>query len=309
MAHIADLSAKFGRLTKAIVKDGAIQILKDRSHKRPVQIIDAAWNDAEDYENGEAASELLPRTKLWPEPVDGAGLLGELVKTQQRFLVADESIFRLVALWSVFTHCFDCFDCLPLLFVTAPTKQAGKSTRLTLVKAFSRRAFLVSSITAAVVYRIGETYQPTLLIDEADACMRDNEGLRGVIDGGHTRSTALVPRCDGPDNEVRFFLTFYPKAIAAIGRLADTIEQRSVIARLRRASGSEYRGLEYLTLAKLEALSLLRAKAARWAHDKAERLRNTEPQIPAEMTNGRMIDNFRPLFAIADVAGGEWLLD
>jgi Protein of unknown function (DUF3631) len=46
-------------------------------------------------------------------------------------------------------------------------------------------------------------------------------------------------------------------------------------------------------------------KAARWAADNIEALRSADPDVPANLQN-RAADNWRPLIAIADAAGGDW---
>jgi hypothetical protein len=60
-----------------------------------------------------------------------------------------------------------------------------------------------------------------------------------------------------------------------------------------------------LRLDHLEHLEHLKRKAARWATDNADALRQADPQMPATL-HSRMADNWRPLFAIADLAGGSW---
>src|SRR5690606_13583832 len=49
----------------------------------------------------------------------------------------------------------------------------------------------------------------------------------------------------------------------------------------------------------------LRRKAARWARDQAATLADADPDVPAEL-HDRATDNWRPLVAIADAAGGDW---
>ena len=49
----------------------------------------------------------------------------------------------------------------------------------------------------------------------------------------------------------------------------------------------------------------LRRQALRWALDHGEALKQTEPEMPPNFDN-RLGDNWRLLFAIADLAGGEW---
>jgi hypothetical protein len=46
-------------------------------------------------------------------------------------------------------------------------------------------------------------------------------------------------------------------------------------------------------------------KAARWAHDHHDDLAEADPDVPASL-GARAADIWRPLFAIADVAGGSW---
>ncbi len=52
-------------------------------------------------------------------------------------------------------------------------------------------------------------------------------------------------------------------------------------------------------------MNILCRKVARWASDNLERLRNAEPDPPEEL-NDRAADNWEPLIAIADLAGGPW---
>lgn len=50
----------------------------------------------------------------------------------------------------------------------------------------------------------------------------------------------------------------------------------------------------------------LRRRAARWVEDAKDSLRSADPDIPSRIANDRARDNWRPLLAIADAAGGEW---
>jgi putative DNA primase/helicase len=50
---------------------------------------------------------------------------------------------------------------------------------------------------------------------------------------------------------------------------------------------------------------MLARKAARWSFDNADRVRGADPDMPDGIFN-RAADNWRPLLAIADIAGGTW---
>jgi len=86
----------------------------------------------------------------------------------------------------------------------------------------------MSNISSAALYRVIEK-GPTLLVDEADFFLPDNEELRGVLNSGHTRATAFVLRVNRETGEVERFSTWAPKALALIGKLPATLSDRSVI--------------------------------------------------------------------------------
>ena len=54
-----------------------------------------------------------------------------------------------------------------------------------------------------------------------------------------------------------------------------------------------------------EPLQELGRKLARWCRDNASRLEKSDPELPPGVVN-RLADNWRPLFAIASIAGGDW---
>jgi putative DNA primase/helicase len=56
---------------------------------------------------------------------------------------------------------------------------------------------------------------------------------------------------------------------------------------------------------RTEELDQLARMCARWASDNIARLRRADPAVPPNLYN-RAADNWRPLLAIADAAGGDW---
>jgi Protein of unknown function (DUF3631) len=135
--------------------------------------------------------------------------------------------------------------------------------------------------------------------------VKDNEELRGILNSGHTKPAAYVIRnveING-EHKPRRFSTWTPKAIATIRSLADTLEDRSIIVTLQRKP--PVAKVNRLGKRDNEWFATLRSQAARWAEDNFDKLVGTDPQIP-EALNDRAADNWRPLLAIADLAGGEW---
>jgi putative DNA primase/helicase len=156
------------------------------------------------------------------------------------------------------------------------------------------------------VFRAVEKYAPTLLIDEADTFLtgrNPNDELRGILNSGHNRAAARVIRCVGDEHEPRMFKTWAPKAIALIGQLPPTLEDRAVLVQLRRRAPGDK--LEPLRIDRLDKLEHLCRKAARWTADNLDALREADPAVPSGL-HDRAADNWRPLLAIADAAGGDW---
>jgi hypothetical protein len=87
-----------------------------------------------------------------------------------------------------------------------------------------------------------------------------------------------------------------------IGRLPDTLNDRSVIISLRRRKPSER--VECFRSDRADQLEILQQKMARWTQDHRPQLTASDPSMGALVN--RVADNWRPLFAIADAAGGEW---
>ena len=133
-----------------------------------------------------------------------------------------------LALWTAYSHVFDCFGVSPILDFSSPTKRCGKSSAVVVPRHLCRAPLLSGNITPAALFRAVEAWKPTLLIDEADTFAKMNDELRGILNAGHTRDTAFVVRAEGDSNEPRLFSTWAPKLVAAIGRLPDTIEDRSI---------------------------------------------------------------------------------
>src|ERR1019366_3232444 len=180
----------------------------------------------------------LPAIDPWPETVDGAELLDDIVSAVKRYLVLLEGYAEILALWVVHTHVFDCFGHSPRLAITSAEKRCGKTTTLDILAELVARPLPTSNATTAAIFRTIEKAKPTLLIDEADTFLKDNEELRGVLNAGHRRGGQII-RTVGDDHEPRQFSTWTPAAIAMIGRLPDTLEDRSVGCSMRRRKVSE----------------------------------------------------------------------
>ena len=241
----------------------------------------------------------LSSPEPWPDPMDGAALIGAIVETINRYLALSPAAAIAGALWCVHAHAFEAFYISPRLAIVSPEKRCGKSTLLRVMHPMLPKPLSAANITVAAVFRTVEAGRPTLLIDEANSFLKDNEELRGIINSGHSRDGQVI-RLVGEDHEPRVFSTWCPVAIAAIGGLPGTIEDRSVIIQMRRRRSDEK--VARFRVDRVEAQQELGRKAARWAADSARALRDADPAVPTEL-NDRAADNWRPLLAIADRGG------
>jgi hypothetical protein len=232
--------------------------------------------------------------------------LDELTAALKRFLFLPPHAAEAIALWIVHTYALDAADHTPRLNVESPEKRCGKTSLLSLLDALVSSPLSASNITGASAFRIIEKQCPTLLIDEADTFLEGNELMRGVLNAGHSRSHAFVIRCDGEENEPRRFSTWAAVAIAHIGRFPkgfSTVDDRSIRIEMERKP----RGvrLERLNRDRLNEIKSLAQKIVPWVNDNLDLLKKADPKIPEEFDD-RAADNWRPLLAIADAAGGYW---
>lgn len=247
----------------------------------------------------------LPEVEAWPEPVNGADLLRDLAAAIKQHVILPAAATTATAGWILHTWIHDRFQHTPRLSITSPVKRCGKSTLLDVLRATCHHPLKADNISASGVFRTVEALAPlTLLIDEADSFLGENEELRGVLNSGFEASGEVirVVEIDGEHQPVRF-RTFAPCALAGIGALPGTLEDRALPIVLQRKGAAE-------TVQKLRAngaranLHDLARRCARWAADRGGRL-NLDPPVP-DALGDREGDIAIPLLSLADDAGGEW---
>jgi putative DNA primase/helicase len=238
----------------------------------------------------------------WPEPVDGATVLDAIVETFTHYVVLPPGAADVAALWCAHTHLFKLFLCSPRLNVSSPEKQCGKSTLLDVIALFVPKPVETENLSTAVLFRLIDAEKPVILADEYDSWITSNEELRGILNAGH-RQGAMVYRCEGENNEVRGFNAYAPVVLSGIGALPATLHDRSITIRLERAKRGELKAR--LDLRHTNREQELCRKLARWSEDNCNAFESHDPKMPYGAFN-RLADNWRPLFAIAEIAGGDW---
>lgn len=241
------------------------------------------------------------------EPPDADALLQEVEGFVRRFVQMDDSQATAVTLWIAHTHVTCAADVTPILGITSAEKQSGKSRLLDVLELLVCRPWRAVLPSEAVVFRKIARDQPTLLLDEVDAIFgvraAQHEGLRALLNAGHRRGST-VPRCVGPQQELRDFATFCPKAVAGIGDLPDTVADRSIRIRLRRRAPGEF--IERFREREVgEEAAGVRAGLVAWGDTATSALTEARPYLPDALSD-RAQDGAEPLLAIAELAGGRW---
>ena len=241
----------------------------------------------------------------WPEPVDGATLLDDLVTLLEHYASLPNGGAVAGALWALYTWVFRAFAVAPNLMITAPELGSGKTQLTDLISWIVPRPFPVSDTTAAAIFRIIEHEAPTLLFDEAQGILKrsnPDDPTKQILLGSFSKRFANVPRTNRDTGEVRMFSTFAPKALNGL-RLAPidkAFTSRCIVVPMTRATRAYPELRDDLDPVGED----VRRRCARWRDDHLSELREADPDMRGRI--GRIAQVWRPLLAIADAAGGEW---
>jgi hypothetical protein len=315
MSHLAPVPLDRARKAAAEILRVKLGALDDELAKRVRARIEQAKGEAP----ADVANDDLPGRPIsfeafepWDSPVDGAELLTEISDTLAQYARLSKSCRDAVALGIVHGHTFDFRDIMPIFAITSPQPRSGKTRLMTLVARTAPKPLFISAGSAAFITRSIELHHPTVLCDEFDAVTKGDpekaETIRAMINSVFNREGSTQGKCIGTDAGPvpRLFSTWSPVWLAGIKAVPRTIEDRAVHIALRRKLPSDK--VKRLRLRDGPEFTVFRRKAARFAADNEQQLRDIEPASPVELeeVGDRAADTWDSLFAIADVAGGDW---
>ena len=240
---------------------------------------------------------------------DLAGILDDLTAHLIRFVwFAKPEQATAVTLWIAHTHAVHAVEQSPILAISSPVKQSGKSRLLDVVETVVPRPWRIERPSEAVLYRKIERDHPTILMDEADTIFSDRagqyEGIRAVFNAGNRRGTVVsrvLPK--GKSFDLVDFTIFGPKAIAGIGRFPETIVDRSIVIAMTRKGPGEK--VERLRSKQAFVLGTPLCDRLSSTLNVVEELGLPDHRLPADLDD-RAQDSWEPLLALADLAGGDW---
>ncbi len=242
-----------------------------------------------------------------PEPEDGAQLLNDISAALKRFVWFPEArAYDLLSVYVLYTHVYDSFDFAPRVAFWSPAPGMGKSTALRVLQPMVRKGLRYSVATAASVFRRMDVDHPTLMLDELDKVMKRgmDPTLNGILNEGHLRGGA-IPRVNPENGKVEEFDPFGPVLFGYKDvSLPPDLEERTLRINMQKPPRV---GLfeKFKSKRHTGALIKIGARAHTWAKNNTESLIDWEPKIPTGIDN-RFADNWLPLLAVAEAAGGDW---
>jgi hypothetical protein len=257
--------------------------------------------DTGDGDSGQGRAVKIVDVLPWPDFVDGDRVATTLAATVKTYAILPDTAADAIALWVLHTWLVNEFTMSPRLAVTSPTKGCGKTTVLRLLNTITRRPKRVGSISPPALFRAVEQFHPTILLDETEKYIEHGSDLHALLNEGHCQG-ATVWRVLGEKLELREFAIYGAVAFARNGRLPDDLEQRSIIVEMQRRLAGE--PLAELREDRSESLLDVARMCARWAEDNTDEVGSANPDMGGIIN--RVRDNWRPLFAIADVIGEDW---
>jgi Protein of unknown function (DUF3631) len=270
---------------------------KERRAKGNGKLKDAAPKD-------EPANESEPEVKLSPAELVQmvAGVEGFI----RKYVVLPEDAYLPLAMWVIGTHAVKLFECFAYLALLSPTKQCGKTRMLEVLEVVVHRPFRTTAPSPAVLFRMLARVM-TLLLDEVEGLKSGKnksesaEAVLSVLNSGH-RVGNPVYRCEGPNHEPTPYDVYGAKAFATIGRLPDTLADRSIIVTMQRRTKGQEVGRFQIKRATAEAKPLQGAMAGFVKSYRTELVQAYECTPDLKFLSDRDADIWRPLFAVCIVA-------
>ncbi len=247
----------------------------------------------------------------WEGEVDFAAALDSAVASMKRFLKAPDYVYDTTALWSAMTYLVQSEEIdmpiAPQLGFQSIVEGSGKSVVAEIVAAISYRGYLRSGYTASTLFRrINQEFITPCLSEYHNILSEKDKALLSVVNACHRRSEAWIDRTETDAQTGRRYVQSYKCWTAlswgAIGAVPREAHSRSIVLPMQAALPDESRALDHSRPLQAKDLIDVRRQLAKWS---ATIKVLPTPSMPPTLFN-RAADNFRPLFALAELAGGDW---
>jgi putative DNA primase/helicase len=150
--------------------------------------------------------------------------------------------------------------------------------------------------------------KPTLIVDNVDTLFQRKPEVTELYLNAWTRDIPVLRVVwVGGERQTHRYDVFCPKACSLVGtNLPEALLGRCLLIELWRLKpGETVKKVDPLDAELMEEFKTLQRKLARWSNDHAAALKSAKPTVPTAFVN-RPADNWTLLWAIADLAGGDW---
>jgi hypothetical protein len=243
----------------------------------------------------------------WPEAVNLNTLLNDIHKHRRRYVIIhDDHGAVATTLWTAMSwvHNEIATHSPPLLITSADDEgNAAKTLLCSYLQYQTPRGKMVTDPSGASFFHMIDRNRPTLIIDNAENLFKRKKILIDLLAASWTRGIPVTRQVHGVTVEYDVFCPKIIGAIAGSNFLPPNAMGRAIhygmLPKLKSETVEEFKYTDD------DELLTLRQKLARFALDNAERLRGANVDAPEGFDN-RLRDNWKLLFAIADLAGGSW---
>jgi Protein of unknown function (DUF3631) len=250
--------------------------------------------------------------KIFADPApEISELLDAIEVFIRRYVVLEERQATATTLWVVHTWAVEAAYATPYLFATSAEPESGKTRLLEVLHELARSPLFTMNISDAALYRAIEMRRPTLFFDEVDSIFNPKARERGVRDelkailnAGYRRGQVVIRMGGGNRTTLEEFSVFGPKALAGLGTLPPTLASRCLRVELKRRRLTEPVE-DFFPEDVAEDAARLRAQLEAWTTAELETLKMSRP-ARIEGVRDRTMEVWRPLLAIAEVAGEAW---
>jgi hypothetical protein len=257
----------------------------------------------------------IPVDPEWSGDVVLADSLDAAVATSKRFLQAADYVHHIIALWGMMTHIVQSEDVAltvaPQLSFLSNAPNSGKSVALEITSTIAARGHLRSSYSAATLFRKINQDNVTPCLSELHNVLKGGDNtthMLEILNSCHRRSEAVVDRCEtNPqtgDRPVKSYVCWAAIAWTSIRPLHHELQSRAITLPMLAALPEEFAKIDSLHAPKLctELIDVRRQFAKFAATIRAPLVAKTMP----ERLFNREAVNWRPLFALAEMAQRDW---
>ena len=141
-----------------------------------------------------------------------------------------------LTLWTLGTYFYQIFGAYPYTLMHK-LKGSGKTRTLRTIEALARDAILLDNTTLSPLFRLADTFHPTLLLDQCEKLGdMDQKEFSSALCSGYTRGATVYRSERSKDKNFvpRGYDIYCPKALASIDSIDNALEDRCIHIPIKR---------------------------------------------------------------------------